>query len=82
VYTELVIGVTVKLPLAGKLWDPTSLPINTTEVAFCVVQERTTGLPAAVEVTGLAMNDRILTAPTLTVALACIWPVALVAVRV
>ena len=57
VYTELVIGVTVKLPLAGRLCAPTSLPIRTTEVAFCVVHERTTGLPAAVEVTGLAVND-------------------------
>src|SRR5260370_37261634 len=66
VYTGLVIGVTVKLPLACRLCDPTSLPIRTTEVAFCVVQEKTTELLAAVEVTGLAVNDRILTAPTLT----------------
>jgi hypothetical protein len=82
VYTELVIGFTVTLPLDGRVCAGSSLPIRTTEVAFCVVQERTTGLPAAVEVTGFAVNDVILTEPTLTVALACIWPVALVAVRV
>ena len=78
----MVIGLTVRLPLAGRLCDGSSLPIRTTEVAFCVVQERTTGSPAAVEVTGLAVNDVIFTEPTLTVALACIWPVELVAVRV
>src|SRR5450631_3030282 len=59
VYTELVIGVIVRLPFTGKVCAPSSLPIRTTEVAFCVVQERTTGLPAAVEVTGLAVKEVI-----------------------
>src|ERR1017187_9559459 len=82
VYTELVIGVTVRLPLEGSVCAGISLPIRTTEVAVCVVQERTTGLPAAVEVTGLAVNEVIFTEPTVSVVLAWIWPVALVAVRV
>jgi hypothetical protein len=82
VYTELVIGFTVRLPLEGRVCAGISLPIRTTEVAFSVVQERTIGAPAAPEVTGFAVNDVIFTEPTLTVALAWIWPVALVAVRV
>ena len=65
-----MIGFTVKLPLTGRVCAPISLPISTTEVAFCVVQERTTGFPDAVEVTGLAVKEVILTEPTLSVALA------------
>ncbi len=78
----MVMGLTVKLPLGGRFCGPSSLPISTTCVAFCVVQDRTLGLPAAVVVTGLAVNDVILTVPTFTVALAWIVPVALVAVSV
>jgi hypothetical protein len=37
VYTELVIGFTVTLPLEGRVCAGSSLPIRTTEVAFCVV---------------------------------------------
>jgi len=59
-----------------------SPPISTTDVALEVVQDRVTGLPAAVEVAGLELNERICTWPTVTVVLAWIWPVALVAVRV
>ena len=70
VYTEFVIGWITNVPFAGKVCGPISLPIRTTEVAFCVVQASVTGLPAAVEVTGSAVKDVIRTVPTLTVALA------------
>src|SRR5579871_5282416 len=79
---ELVIGLTVKLPLTGRFCGPSSLPTSTTELAFCVVHDSTTGLPAAVEVTGLAVKEVIRTAPTFTVTLALMLPVALVAVSV
>jgi hypothetical protein len=82
VYVELVIGFTVRLPLVGNVCACRSAPTMTTEVAFTVLHERTTGLPAAVEVTGLAENEVMATVPTLTVVLAWIWPTELVAVRV
>ena len=81
-YVEFEIGCEVKLPLAGKFVGEMSLPTRTTDVAFSVVQLRVTALPDAGEKIGSEVKDRILTLPTLTVVLAWIWPVALVAVNV
>ena len=59
-----------------------SLPTITTDAAFCVVHESTTGEPDDVEKVGLEVNVRMVTWPTFTVTLAWIWPAELEAVRV
>ena len=58
------------------------MPVTITDVEFWVVHERTTGAPEAGEEAGLAENERIWTAPTLTVTTAWVGPTPLVAVRV
>ena len=70
------------LPFGWPVVGGISPPMITTEVAFAVVQLNTTGEPAADELGGLAVNDRICTVPTVTVALAWICPAPLVAVKV
>src|SRR2546421_11385223 len=82
VYVVFVIGFTTSEPLAGRDAGASSLPTITTEAAFSVFHARVTGAPAASEVTGSDVNDRIRTWPTFTVTLAWIWPLALVAVSV
>lgn len=64
----MLIGLIVTDPLMGNVCGAKSPPMITTCVAFAVCQLRTTGLPAAVDVVGLAVNDRICTVPTITVA--------------
>jgi len=54
----------------------------TVDVAFSVCHANVTGEPETVEKTGSDVNDRMRTAPTFTVTLAWIWPLALVAVSV
>src|SRR5437868_11544378 len=71
------------LPLTGSAPAPGKpKPVMTTEVAPDVVQLRTTGLPAAVENSGVCENVRILTTPTVKVALAVSVAVPLTAVSV
>ena len=81
-YVELVIGFTVRLPLAGRVCGRKFVADQNHRSGVLRRPRQGYRVAAAVEVTGSAVNDRILTAPTLTVTLAWIWPVALVAVRV
>ena len=69
------------LPFAGSVWPLSPNPVITTEVAPCVVQLKTTGLPADVENSGVCEKVRILTGPTVNVAVAVTEPVPLKAVR-
>ena len=78
----MLTGLIVMLPFGWPVVGGMSPPMMTTEVALAVVQLSTTGEPAEVEFGGFAVNDRICTWPTVTVALAWIWPAPLVAVKV
>ena len=75
-------GFTVTLPFTGSVPPEAPNPVRMTEVAPDVVQLRTTGLPAAVENSGVCENVRILTRPTVKVALAVAVAVPLTAVSV
>jgi hypothetical protein len=77
-----VVGYTVTLPLTATDPEGTPVPVITTDVAFWVVQDNTTGEPDTGENAGLELNDRICTPPTDTVTLAWVGPAALVAVKV
>jgi hypothetical protein len=49
----------VRLPLVERALPLTPVPVTVTDVAFWVVQLRTTGAPEAGEEAGLAENVRI-----------------------
>ena len=55
----MVVGFTVTLPLTSSAPAGTPVPVKVTEVAFTVVQERTTGAPEAGEDAGFALNEVI-----------------------